>query len=460
MAKPTVERPPLWDPAHDIPSIIGLLDKCEITDPQGRYLHWNQFKWRVPSDRVVLLWKVVKFKRQTQYSQIGLSDPQGQPFVYCTPASMEAMLYQITARAGGKVGAVGGAAASDSIQDRFLISSLIMEEAITSAQLEGASTTREVAKKMLEEEREPVDEDERMILNNYMLIKHAERCCSENLTVDMILEFHRIATTGTTGNNVVPGELRQANDIFIDDGRGNIAHQPPDFSLLHDRLLKMCEFANQDHSGVAGTSFIHPVLKAITLHFMIGYEHPFRDGNGRTARALFYWYMLKNEYALFKYLSISKVLKETPRDYGLAYMYTETDGNDLTYFFYHQLDTILTALNELGEYLDRKAREYERIELVLERTAWAAELGFIQKDLIKKAVKEPGRVFTAKEVANSYSVSENTARTHLAKLVDLKLLINAQSGRTKICIAPSDLAQKLNLRVANKVFMANEPSVD
>ncbi|WP_206542502.1 Fic family protein [Pseudomonas sp. TTU2014-080ASC] len=381
-----------------------------------------------------------------QYKDIGLSDVRGKQFVYCTPPSMEAMLYQITTNAGGKVGAVGGTAASDSIQDRFLISSLIMEEAITSAQLEGASTTREVAKKMLEDEREPVDEDERMILNNYLLIKHAEQCCSENLSVDMILEFHRIATSGTTGNGVVPGEFRQANDIFIDDGRGNIAHQPPDFNLLHDRLLALCDFANQDHSGEAGSTFIHPVIKAITLHFMIGYEHPFRDGNGRTARALFYWYMLKSEYNLFKYLSISKVLKERPRDYGLAYLYTETDDNDLTYFIYHQLETIQKAFNELGSYLNQKAKEFEEISAVLERTTWGSTLTFIQKDLIKKAVKEPGRVFTVKEIANSYSISDNTARGHLTKLVEQKLFFCSKDGRAIIYIAPSDLASKLNKR--------------
>jgi hypothetical protein len=42
--------------------------------------------------------------------------------------------------------------------------------------------------------------------------------------------------------------------------------------------------------------FIHPVMRAITLHFWLAYDHPFCDGNGRTARALFYWSMLKQGY--------------------------------------------------------------------------------------------------------------------------------------------------------------------
>lgn len=44
---------------------------------------------------------------------------------------------------------------------------------------------------------------------------------------------------------------------------------------------------------------------------MIAYMHPFVDGNGRTARALFYWYMLKSGYWLTEYLSISRVIAKS-----------------------------------------------------------------------------------------------------------------------------------------------------
>lgn len=446
MARNRVEKAPELNFTEDVAKMIPFLNECEATDQEGRYLHWSQFKWRVEKKNAEILWKVVKFKRRSLYKPIGLYDEKGNPFVYCTPHSMEAMLYQLVKLTGGNVGAVADSAASDSLQNRFLVSSLIMEEAITSAQLEGASVTREVAKKMLEEEREPVSEDERMILNNYLLLRYAEQNSKNKLTVDLILEFHRIATQGTTENNVIPGEFRIDNDIYIEDGDRNIAHQPPDFLLMEERMKQLCEFANQDHSGLEGSDFIHPFIKAITLHFMVGYEHPFRDGNGRTARALFYWFMLKSDYTLFKYISISKLLKEIPREYGLSYMYTEKDDNDLTYFIYFQLEVISKAFDELKKYLNDKASEFEKVSQALEKTSWGAQLNFIQKDLVKKAVKEPGRVFTAKEVANSYSISENTARTHLSKLVQMKLFLSTKDGRTIIYIAPSDLLAKVNSR--------------
>lgn len=443
MAKPSVERAPQFDMAtFDYAEVQPFMSQYNETDEKGRYLHWSRLKWRVPQKDARKIWSVIKFKRVMAAKYIQLADEKGDLFSYTTPHSMEAKLHHVIKTAGGSVGAVAGNVASDHIQRKFLVSSLMMEEAITSAQLEGASTTREVAKKMLEDEREPVDEDERMILNNYFLLRYAEKVKTEDLSIDLILEFHRIATQNTTENNVVPGEFRTDNDIYVEDDRGVIAHQPPCYTLIPERLQRLCSFANEAHKGLAGGVFIAPVIKAIILHFMLGYEHPFRDGNGRTARALFYWFMLKNEYDLFKYVSISKLLKDDPRGYGLSYVYTEKDQNDLTYFIDFQLDIILAAFDELKQYLRVKTDEFNQVVELLEKSKYNA-LNFVQKDILKKATKEPGRLFTVKEIASAYVISSNTARTYLNALVKDKLLLQTKEGRTLLYLSPSDLRVRL-----------------
>ena len=45
--------------------------------------------------------------------------------------------------------------------------------------------------------------------------------------------------------------------------------------------------ANFAFANAQSSPFVHPVVKAMALHFAIGFIHPFVDGNGRTARALF-----------------------------------------------------------------------------------------------------------------------------------------------------------------------------
>jgi Fic family protein len=444
MAKPTVEKAPDFDiSVLDVNKITPFIKEYNSTDDKGRYLHWDRLKWRVPREDAKDIWQTVKFKRTLQMKYVNLLDDKGSIFSYCTPHSMEAKLHQVANVAGGSVASIANNIAPDSIQRKFLVSSLIMEEAITSSQLEGAATTREVAKKMLEEGRNPIDDDERMILNNFFLLKHAERTRDRELTVDLILEFHIIATRGSNENSVVPGEFRLDNDIFVEDDRGEIAHQPPSFELIPDRLTRLCSFANKDHSGVSGNDFIAPVIKAIILHFMLGYEHPFRDGNGRTARALFYWYMLKNEYDLFKYVSISKLLKEDPKGYGLSYMYTEKDQNDLTYFIDYQLGIVLSAFDDLQQYLKDKTDEFYQVMDTLEESQFKNILNFIQKDIIKKGTKEPGRLFTVKEISSSYEISENTARSHLNALVEFNLLLKTKDGRKILYFSPSNLYERL-----------------
>ena len=66
-----------------------------------------------------------------------------------------------------------------------------------------------------------------------------------------------------------------------------IYHQPPGHKELPKLMEKICDFANSEDD-----EFVHPIIKGIMLHFLIGYIHPFEDGIGRTARALFYWYVL------------------------------------------------------------------------------------------------------------------------------------------------------------------------
>lgn len=437
MPKEIIEKAPfIFDHnLYDFKDNYYYIQKYKAEDNKGRYLYWDKFHWRVDKDdNPLIAWWATKWSRLTQTKAIPYLDKYGKPFIFCTPDTLQAKLHKITQFSAE------GLAPVNSIKRNYLISSLIMEEAISSSQLEGASTTRRVAKDMLVSSRAPKTEDERMILNNYRLMQEVKRTKNEELSIDIILEFHRLATKETTQNGVVPGALRQDNEIVITDGiDGNIIHQPPCHTELEDRLRLICNFANTEHSGEDGTIFIHPIAKGIMLHFMIGYEHPFADGNGRTARAMFYWFMLKKKYDYFEYISISKLLKEAPIQYGKSYLYSEIDDNDLTYFIYYQVDIILRAIDELLKYLQEKSKEFEEMTNLLQNSTLGGKLNFIQKDTIKKAIKSPGRVFTALEIAADYDISPNTARKYLNEMSKFKLLANYKDGRTTSYIAPADL---------------------
>ena len=446
MAKSRIEKSPITFTPENLADVLNLMNEDAYlmeyfreTDDKGRYLYWDKFKWRVPKNHdVEKAWLVTKWCRFTKRKPIPLLDKDKEAFHYCKPDSLQARFYKIAKLSGE------GMTSNDAIRQKFLISSLVMEEAISSAQLEGASTTRRVAKQMLVEERKPRSEDEQMILNNYYLMNEVKELMDAPLSIEMIKHFHKIATNGTTENAVVPGEFRCDDEIVIADGvDGEVLHQPPLYTEIEERLETLCDFANTIHSGEGGNAFIDPIVKAIILHFMIGYEHPFADGNGRTARAIFYWFMLRNGFAFFEYLSISKLLKEAPVKYGMAYLYTEIDESDLTYFLYYQADIILRAMDELFDYLEDKSREFEEVVELLGDSKIAESLNFIQKDIVKKAMKNPGRLFTVKEITNAYDISENTARKYLKLLTGYKLFASLKEGRTVKYVALADIKNVL-----------------
>jgi Fic family protein len=322
-----------------------------------------------------------------------------------------------------------------------------MEEAITSSQLEGASTTRKVAKEMLETNRPPSDKSEQMIYNNYLLLKKAGERRDEELSIDLILELHAIATYNAIENEAVPGEFRVDDDITVKNLYNEVAHEPPSHETIQDRLESLCRFANEDNDGLHSNQFMHPLVKAIVLHFMIGFIHPFGDGNGRTARALFYWFMLRSGYWLFEYVSISKLIQEKRSDYDTAYIYTETDEFDLTYFIYNQVGVVTKAVDALHAHIDRKKREFYEFMEWIENSPVSKVLKQGQLEVLKDAVKHPGKIFTPKQLSIDFDINENTARSYLNKLVDEDLLMATKSKKGKgiLYVAPADLRTRLKL---------------
>jgi len=149
---------------------------------------------------------------------------------------------------------------------------------------------------------------------------------------------------------------------IVDPADGEILHTPP-AETLPARVAAMCDFANGGHDG----PFIPPAIRAILVHFWLAYDHPFVDGNGRTARALFYWSMLRQGYWLTEFISISRVLNKARAQYARAFLYTETDNNDATYFILHQLRVVRRAIDDVFDYLRRKSKEVRDLESRLER---------------------------------------------------------------------------------------------
>lgn len=410
--------------------------------PGGKYLHWDELRRRAAPEGLshAEWWAATTLARAALFQPLPLLDKQGKPFVFALPSPVAIDIYHVDRDAAGHIRSSASAPLQDDAQ-RYLMGSLI-EEAITSSQLEGASTTRKVAAAMLRSGRKPRDQSEQMIFNNHAAMEHLKSLRNVTLSPAHVLELHRMITEHTLDDPQDAGRYRRNDEVHIVDVRDNtVLHAPPLHTELEARMQRLCDFANADADSLP---FVHPLVRAILLHFMIGYDHPFADGNGRTARALFYWSMARSGYWLMEYTSISHILRKAPVKYSRAYLHTETDNNDTTYFLLHQLQTIRQAVAALHDYVARKSQEQRATEQLLARSAaLRGRLNHRQVSLINHALRNAGEAYRMDAHQRLHKVVYETARKDLLDLEALGLLERVKQGNAFLFFAPADLRERL-----------------
>jgi Fic family protein len=412
-------------------------------DPRSteKYLHWDKLRHLEPAEGLSSeewWWRIKVLERGPSMRSLPLNDRNGAPFKYSLPDSLLRSLHQVDQYCGGQVAMEEVVTSDHQARQRFLVNSL-MEEAIRSSQLEGATTSRRVAKELLKTGREPKDRGERMIFNNYRALQFMREEMGESLSPAVVLELHRILTDGTLDDPGAGGRLQRPEDERVavyDRDSSRLVHRPPPAGELPERLQRLCDFANEGD----GERFVHPVVRAVLLHFGLAYDHPFEDGNGRTARILFSWSMRRNGYWLAEYLSISTILSKAPAQYGRAFLETETDESDTTYFLIYQLQVIERAIAEMRRYLQRKTDEVREIESLLHSDG---DFNRRQLEVLTDAIRHPDASYTYGTHAASHRVTHETARADLSKLAERGLLSQRRIGREYSFEPAPDLPDRL-----------------
>ena len=391
---------------------------------KGEYIHWDKLRHLYPvgGAEANRRWQLLKFARTGKGYALPFADEKGRQFWFCQTEALEQFQHWVDKRAAGFLGAEEPKAFNKERQTRFLMNGL-KEEAIHSSILEGAATTVAAAREVLARKNpKPGNDAERMYINNYRAMQFM-REMRDNLTASAVLELHRILAEGTMPPEET-GRLRRRDDIVVSDNTdGAVLHEPPPAATVKARMKKLCDFAN----GKTPKTFLHPAIRAMIVHFMIGFIHPFADGNGRTARALFYWTMMKNGYWLMPHASISEVVRRAPGQYKRAFLLTETDGNDITYFLLHQAKVVRKAFERLDKYVRNETCRVRDDENVWRQLAEVFNLR--QVTFLRHAEKNPGDFFSVYEHQARHNVSYPTALYDLRKLMDLGVLSRYKRGK-------------------------------
>ena len=318
------------------------------------------------------------------------------------------------------------------------------DEAIFSSKLEGAVITEIVAKDMIRKNIPPRTKDEMMIMNNHEAMQYILDKKDIYLTPKFICEIQRIVTKGTLDTDEHSGMFRITDDVYVTKpGSHDVLHYPPKAQEVLSLIQELCTFVNLDKRQTADDDgdYIHPLIVGIALHFLIGYIHPFYDGNGRTARTLFYWYVISRGYDLFRYIPISKVIKTAPAKYRDAYLATEEEDLDLTYFILYNIECIKKARKALTEHLKR---EMDRSTAVSRMIKELNDVNPRQVRIISYMAEHPGEQFGINEIAERFSIAYQTARTDLMDLEARKYLWMKKKGKAFLYSIDEDLVKKID----------------
>jgi len=330
------------------------------------YLSWKQLKYRdwipnkIGGEEITReqFWCLIKNTRKFNSQESTIRDDNNNYFSWIKLPQYDEFLHEIDRDTCGYLGGIKNISSSN---EKEYISRGILEEAIASSQIEGAHTTRSLAKKMIQEKRNPRDDSENMILNNYNAMQKIEsEYCNVKLSKELLFEMHKMLTQNTKVPLEKQGVFRKNEDLIsvgeeVRGEKNETSYMAPSMEFVEQELARLIDFANDEDEDEG--EFIHPLIKAIMLHFWLAILHPFFDGNGRLARALFYWYLLRKGYWAFAYLPISTIIKKNKAQYPAAFINSEQDDNDLTYFIDFNIRKIKKAQKEFIEYVKVKQKE-------------------------------------------------------------------------------------------------------
>lgn len=417
-----IERPPLIDP-KDLFSALVLPQSDQIDEMVDKinetFEYWDSVKYKkCPSGCTShQLWTIVKASRLK--NSIKIWDKYGVTLSLTN--SMQRFCHLFDMNWGGSWG--DSSPLDPNNKEQYLISSL-MEEAIFSSQMEGAATTRKVAKEMLRKKMTPRDKSQQMIHNNYQTIQFIVRHKDEPLSEELLLQVHHLMTDKTMQSPEDAGRIRNNNDVVVENGiTHETVHIPPSYEEIPQFIDDLCSFFNEDNPH----QFIHPVIRGIIVHFMISYVHPFADGNGRTARAMFYWYMLRQGYWLTEYLSISRVIANSKKSYEKAFLYAEADGMDIGYFVAYNLRVLEQSFQQLQNYIKRKLDEKKAASVFLRM----GDFNERQAQIIKMFADDPNVLITIKDLQVRFGVSPTTAKTDMLGLLEKDLVLDIPLNKVK-----------------------------
>ena len=372
----------------------------------NKYTNKQETMYRLPMDiDIEEFWSAEIERRKHDAVYLPLRTFDGKPFFYNRTKVFREAADRITETARGDF---------DNIDQARFVRQTLIEEAYCSSSIEGAFSTKEASRKLIESGKKPKDKSEQMILNNYNALQFIMEHLEYPFDEQMIITIGRLLTEGTLEGGPVEGY--RSDMVYVVSHTGETVYIAPDAKYVKPMMDDLIAYLNDP--------MVHPVEKAAIAHAYFVTVHPFFDGNGRTARALTYMVLLKAGYDFFRAVPISAMIAESRSRYykALRSCQDPANGNDFTYFAEYYAKELADMTLEARSRLDAIAK-YNVLQDMLDPVS--------DRRLLKGAemmLTEGAGEITASVWKEKMAVSFETARKDLMMLEKLGFLTKVTRG--------------------------------
>ena len=352
---------------------------------------------------------------------VPLPDFDGQTYWYTMPHDMKSLLRVIDHHCTS--GSELDRETSDRRGRRFLVRALV-EEAIATSQLDGANIPYDRAHELVQMDRTPANDAERVIVNAHHLLSELPWFSENALTPDLLLELYERVTEGTEHLEFDGAELIGG----------------PGATMTRLEVLKqLCAIANYQEDVTAE----HPAITALVLLWDLPYWKPFPKYNAAVARILFRLHAAKHNYPVLGLLPISQIAADSPDKEPVSVSgphftrlarYSEVD---MTSHVTSYLRAVHEAIQRLRVQI---ARVRERDEALRELLQSDPLLNGRQRSILGRALRVPGTKFRIRYHQTTHNIAYSTARADLMELEAKGYLRQEQEGKAFVFVAAEGLA--------------------
>ncbi len=245
---------------------------------------------------------------------------------------------------------------------------------------------------------------EKAVFNYLACLRYIQKHKKERLfTHDKICKLHRIIGEGAVEHGPV-GAYRSIQNYIV-DATGSVVYTPPAPEKVPGYMKELLDWINQESKTQL------PVISSGIIHYRFVEIHPFVDGNGRVARALGVWELLRQNFDTLHIFTIDDLIYEHKRAYYTSLRTVRDSKGDLTKWLEFYLEIVAESLD----------RAWKRI-ISLPRTKRLEKLTLTPKhEKLLWLLRDSGNL-SAREISQALKVTIQGAHFILNPLLKAKIV--------------------------------------